>query len=193
MKNFFLLILISLPIVYFYSGTIKDAIVKIIYYNEDKKNLKLADQAKYYLINVLDQKEFDDAHITGSIHVPFSKVSNFLSALENKEIPLIFYCSNYYCTASDAAAKIASKKGFKSVFVYKGGMAEWYQAAKENKAFEYEGLANEDYLQVVILPQEDILDPELDIIDEDYIQEDSFNKISINNLQNFLKQGIIIK
>jgi hypothetical protein len=125
--------------------------------------------------------------------VPFSKVSTFLKTIENKDIPLIFYCSNYYCTASDAAAKMAIKKDFKTVFVYKGGMAEWYQAAREDKSFEYEGLAKEGYLQVVILPQEEILDPELDIVDEDSMQEDSFKIISINNLQNFLKEGIIIK
>jgi len=193
MKKIFLLIIISLPIIYFYRAPIKDTIDNIMYSAENKINLKLKSSVNYYLINVLDKKEFDDAHITGSINVPFGQVNNFLSKIDNKEIPIIFYCSNYYCTASDAAAKIARKKGFKSVFVYKGGMAEWYQAAKENKEFEYEGLAKDDYLQVVILPQEDILDPELDIIDEDYIQENSFKIISINNLQNFLKQGIIIK
>jgi rhodanese-related sulfurtransferase len=193
MRKLFLLFLLSLPIIYFYRHTIKESISNIMNHHKKTKSDIIIDQPSYYLINVLDAKEFQDAHIKGSINVPFSKINTFLNTIENKEIPLIFYCSNYYCTASDAAAKIAVKKNFKTVFVYKGGMAEWYQASKENNIFEYEGPAKEEYLQIVILPQEEVLDPELDIIDEDNTNTEGFKIISINNLQNFLKEGIIIK
>ena len=188
-KNIIVVCIIIISI-YYYRDNISQ---KISSWNKKNELQKTTGIPSYYLVNVLDKKEFNDAHIKGSINIPFSQVNSFLNDITNKEIPLLFYCSNYYCTASDAAAKIAIKKGFTTVFVYKGGMAEWYQTAKVDSAFEYEGPAQEEYLQIVILPQEEILDPELDIIDDDTIKEESFKIISINNLQNFLKEGNLIK
>lgn len=189
-KKKIILLVAVLGIMYYYKDTMYQKISHMIQQKEIKVEIE---EPKYYLVNVLGEKDFNDAHIKGSINIPFEKVNSFLNAIKNKEIPLIFYCSNYFCTASDAAAKMAIKKNFKTVFVYKGGMAEWYQAAQEDKSFEYVGLADADYLKIVILPQEEILDPELDIIDEDNSGIENFKIISINNLQNFLKEGILIK
>lgn len=153
---------------------------------------KKEESPSFYLVNVLDKREYDDAHIKGSIHVPFGEVSRFLNSISDQSIPLIFYCSNYYCTSSDAAAKIAIKKNFKNVLVYKGGMAEWYQAGQEDKEFAYEGAGKADYLRVVILPEEVLLNEEEDIVDEDSQKTPHFKIISINSLQNFLKTGRLI-
>lgn len=190
MKRNIITVCIIIGMLYYYRDLISE---KIAIWNKKDESKKIIEIPQYYLINVLDQKEFDDAHIKGSIHVPFTKVNSFLNSIENKDIPLVFYCSNYFCTSSDAAAKMAIKKNFKTVYVYKGGMAEWYQAAQEDKRFEYEGSGLAEYLKIVILPQEDILDPELDIIDDDNMNVNNFKIISINNLQNFLKEGILIK
>ncbi len=185
-----LILLFIICLLYFF----RDSIFKKFFIsNKSKEAIPLVNDSKFYLINVLDEKDFNDVHIKGSINIPFAKVSDFLKQLKNKDIPLIFYCSNYFCTASDEAAKMAINNKFLNVYVYKGGMAEWYQAAKEDKSFEYEGEAKSEYLEVVILPQENILDPDLDIIDEDYSGSELFKIISINNLQNFLKEGILIK
>jgi rhodanese-related sulfurtransferase len=160
---------------------------------QSEKIEKRVEDPDFYLINVLDEKDFNDAHIVGSIHVPFSKINLFLNEIENKNIPIIFYCSNYFCTASDAAAIMAIKKKFNTVFVYKGGMAEWYQASLEDKSFEYNGPAKADYLKIVIVPPSDELDAEVDPIAEDKNDAQNIKIISINNLQNFLKNSKIIK
>jgi hypothetical protein len=91
------------------------------------------------------------------------------------------------------AATIAIKKNFKNVYVYKGGMAEWYQANLEDPNFSYNGPAKAEYLKLIILPEEEIINIENDIIDEDEVNIEKYKIISIKDLQNFLKEGIILK
>lgn len=106
------------------------------------------------IVNVLDEKLFADAHIKGapgveSVCVPF--ISDTLlreqSKTWDKTIPVVTYCSNYWCTASDSAAKLLHELGFKEVYVYKGGIAEWYQLSKRfANDFAIDGPAQESYL-----------------------------------------------
>ena len=155
--------------------------------NENKNNEK-----KIYLINVLDQEEFNDAHIKGSINIPFEKIEDFLSKIKNKEIKLIFYCANYLCTSSDESAIIAYKKGFKNIFVYKGGMAEWYQLDKKHGNFDYIGKAKAEYLQMKTLKKSNASAPlDLNIVSNDQSKK-PFNEINSFDLQKILKQGNLL-
>jgi len=123
------------------------------YFFKNKTNILLKDDKKeknLYLVNVLDKETFDDANIKGSINVDFENVSSFLNDIKNKNVPIVFYCANYYCTASDEAALMAYKKGFENVYLYKGGMAEWYKASKNDPSYLYNGPARLEYLQIVI-------------------------------------------
>lgn len=151
-----------------------------------KSNTHVVEKKSFYLINVLDREEFLDAHIEQSIHVPFEEVPTFLNAIEDKSTPLIFYCANYFCTSSDEAALIAMKKGFSNVFVYQGGIAEWYQASKSDSSFLYNGPAQAEYLEIIILPK-----PEHEESIEEYSSDKThkIKKISIKDLQKILKKG----
>jgi rhodanese-related sulfurtransferase len=148
------------------------------------------EKPEYYLINVLEKEDFDDAHIKGSIHVSMADIDAFLKKIEHhKEVPLIFYCSNYYCTSSDLAAQKAIKKGFQAVSVYKGGIAEWFQKNKSDPSHEIEGPCQMPYLQFVIIPEFDGIDPLVDVIDEDIVEDNEKIKIiTINDLQKILKK-----
>lgn len=147
----------------------------------------------FYLVNVLEKQDYDDAHIKGSIHVSMADLDAFLKKIEhNKEVPIIFYCTNYYCTSSDLAAQKAIRKGFEQVFIYKGGIAEWFQTNKLDKSYELEGECQMPYLQFVIIPETEGIDPLVDIIDEDFFEENQKIKIiSINDLQKILKEATI--
>jgi len=79
------------------------------------------------VINVLDKEYFDDCHIKGSIHIPFVQVKEEVPKIADKDATLIFYCSNYMCSASGEAAKQMRKLGYKNSYAYEGGVAEWYQ------------------------------------------------------------------
>ncbi|MBM17474.1 MAG: hypothetical protein CL947_00210 [Epsilonproteobacteria bacterium] len=98
-------------------------------------------ESKLVVINVLDQKYYDDCHIKGSINIPFDEFENQLQKLDKKD-SYVFYCSNYACTAAPFSAEIMKKAGFNQVYVYHGGIVEWYQ-----KKYPYQGPAKLDYLQ----------------------------------------------
>lgn len=82
---------------------------------------------KLQLVNLLDQELFNDCHITGSINVPFMQFEDYVAKL-NKNTEVVVYCSDYQCLASGYAWQALHDAGFKNVWAYEGGMAEWYQA-----------------------------------------------------------------
>lgn len=94
-----------------------------------------------FVINVLDKATYDDAHIKGSVHVPFDDVAVFAADLDADNAEIVVYCSNYMCTSSDYVAKRLQALGFKKVWAYEGGMAEWYQLG-----LPVEGPAKLEYL-----------------------------------------------
>ncbi len=79
-----------------------------------------------HVVNVLSKDMYDDAHIKGSVHMDLDDLDMYAEKW-NKETPLVFYCSNYQCSASGHAAKVFKKAGFKHVYAYEGGAAEWSQ------------------------------------------------------------------
>ncbi len=129
------------------------------------------------VVNVLDKNFYDDAHIKGSINVPYDKVDEFL-AKTNKDTTVVFYCSNYMCTASHEAAKTAEKMGFKDARVYTGGTAEWYQMRKNDQSFELVGPAKDKYLEIMLAkPQE---------------EDENIRPISALELKNLMKEANLI-
>lgn len=97
------------------------------------------------VVNVLDEKLFNDAHIKGSTQVDFTKVKD-VAANWNKEDAVVFYCSNYQCSASFEAAKQLKEMGFNNVMAYEGGMEEWNRLSKTDATYAVEGAAQEAYL-----------------------------------------------
>lgn len=183
-----ILIALSFVLLFHY----RHSVIHFFCHSYEHNTKKKSETPRFLLINVLDKEYFEDAHITGSINVPFEEIEYFLSQnSENKEIPLIFYCANYKCQSSDEAAKTAIKKGFKDVSVYQGGTAEWYQTAQKDKTLAYTGKAESSYLKMVIFPKKEMTS----LKDEQIEEHESFCElvkiISINDLQKILKQGTI--
>lgn len=108
---------------------------------------------KLYVINVLDDVLYKDAHIKGSVQVSLSELED-KARTWNKDATVVAYCSNYACTASSYAARVLQSMGFKKVYAYEGGMAEWYQLHKEDMSYGVEGDAQESYLHVVMTKPE---------------------------------------
>lgn len=94
------------------------------------------------VINVLDKGMHEDCHIQGSISVPFEEVAEFSEGIDKQEAEVVVYCSNYMCSASGSTAKMLLAKGFKHVWAYEAGLAEWYQ-----KGLPVEGACTQKYLQ----------------------------------------------
>lgn len=118
-------------------------------------NIQLNEQVKkYIIIHVLDKKYYDDAHIPGTINVSSDHLEKFLSELPNKEQNLVFYCANIHCPASDHVAMKAFEKGFKNVFVYAGGINDWYTKNQLNKEkYPIDGPCDEGFLKEYFSPE----------------------------------------
>lgn len=96
-----------------------------------------------FLVNVLDVEYYDDCHIKApnSINVTLEGLEAFTKTVDPEKSEIVFYCSNYMCTASGFAAKELAKKGFKNVWAYEAGIADWYQ-----KGLPVEGKCEKPYL-----------------------------------------------
>lgn len=119
------------------------------------------------VVNVLDKEYHIDCRIKGSINVTVDNLDS-KAATWDKDSEVVFYCTNYYCTSSGWAAEQLAKKGFKHVFAYEGGMAEWHQ-----KAYPADGPCKKGYLEKVIKPFDDEEKPKgytIITVDELYVK-----------------------
>lgn len=108
-----------------------------------------ADKNKLLVLNILEPELYQDCHIAGSINVPLEELETYVRDLDlNRE--LVVYCSNYLCTASAYAAELLQKLGFKQVYAYEAGMAEWRQ-----RGLPTAGPAQQRYLNLVVAPPQD--------------------------------------
>lgn len=83
-------------------------------------------KSNLYVINVLDEKMYNECHILGSINVPFIQVKDWAQAID-KDAGIVVYCANYACTASGIGAKQLIDMGFKHVWAYESGMHDWHK------------------------------------------------------------------
>lgn len=94
-----------------------------------------------FVVNVLDAEHFDDCRIKDSVNVTVDELDDFASTLDKEKSEVVFYCSNYMCTASGFSAKKLQDMGFLNVWAYEAGMAEWYQ-----KGLPVQGACKKAYL-----------------------------------------------
>lgn len=95
---------------------------------------------KLLVINALRNQYYKDCHILGSINVPLTDLENYLRDVD-KEMHIVVYCGSYHCPISHKAWHIVNDLGFKNVWAYEGGMAEWVQ-----KGYLAQGACQEEYL-----------------------------------------------
>lgn len=74
------------------------------------------------VVNVLSERMFDKIHIQGSHSVPLDELQD--GAWEELDEPVVVYCANTECDASDKAGAFLETKGVE-VYDYEGGMQDW--------------------------------------------------------------------
>jgi len=104
-----------------------------------------------YLIDMNDKDVNDNARITGSFNVQYDDLDEISKKLD-KNYDIVFYCTDYACTESDRAARLMRLLGFEKVFIYSGGIHEWYlESLKDSKNYSIEGPANLKFLSKPIV------------------------------------------
>lgn len=86
------------------------------------------------VINVLDAEHYRERHIPGTVNIPLSE-SDFVNMVENqagdKSQPIVVYCANTKCDASDKAAEKLEHAGFRDVRDFAEGTKGWEEAGYE--------------------------------------------------------------
>ncbi len=97
----------------------------------DAKEL-MAMQASQHNLVVIDSrgdKHFDGQLIEGAVHLPVSEMeaSDLAKLAQEKESPLVFYCSCPKCKASAFAAHKAADTGYVNLYKYTAGIEDWQE------------------------------------------------------------------
>ncbi|MBX3441561.1 MAG: rhodanese-like domain-containing protein [Planctomyces sp.] len=88
----------------------------------------IQNEKPFLLVNVLPAKMFPETELPGSVNVPLED-PDFASRIEQlaggKSNPVITYCANEDCPASEEAAEALELAGFRDVADYSAGAAGW--------------------------------------------------------------------
>lgn len=108
--------------------------IKIITVEELKKEIE--DNDELVVINVLDKKSYQKAHIPGSVNIPFKDVKKFKKKVVkkySKETPIVVHCASPECSLSEQAYKSLTQLGYTNVREFKGGIQAWKDSGAETE------------------------------------------------------------
>lgn len=96
------------------------------YITKEKLSKLMDSEKKLVILDVLGPDSFSKNHIKGAINIPFAELKEKVAnGSLDRSVPIVTYCASYKCKASTKAAQLLEKEGFRKVYDYKGGLAEW--------------------------------------------------------------------
>lgn len=96
----------------------------------DDLQTMLDNRSDVSLVEVLSEEKFKKFHLPGAINVPVGEdfSDRIQQAVPEKDKPVVVYCANTECDASPKAAKQMDELGYKTVYDYEAGKADWKAA-----------------------------------------------------------------
>ena len=97
----------------------------------DRKTLQqyLTTNPKLVLLEALPERYWRDAHLPGARLFPHDQVDRLApKMLPDKDAEIVVYCANKACQNSKVAAHRLSTLGYKNVYAYEEGKADWIEA-----------------------------------------------------------------
>ncbi len=88
--------------------------------------ITLVNQKKGVFVDVRAASEFEKAHIADSVNLPASSLQEGMSAIKDKQKPVIIISANGQGTLP--IAKKLQENGFSEVYILKGGIHTWKEA-----------------------------------------------------------------
>lgn len=91
----------------------------------------LSESKKGVIIDVNGTESYNKGHVPGALN--FAAVKSDLASVlpKDKNTPIVAYCGNPRCQAYQAAAKAATKLGYKNVKHMSAGIAGWKEAGEK--------------------------------------------------------------
>lgn len=83
--------------------------------------------ADLVILDVRGENQISNGMIKGAINLPvyYFKAEKIAEVVSTKNTPIVLYCNDVNCSASALAASKAYKLGYKNLFKYPGGLADW--------------------------------------------------------------------
>jgi rhodanese-related sulfurtransferase/CBS domain-containing protein len=88
----------------------------------------LVDDQSAQLVEVLPGEEYEEEHLPGAISIPLKQFEDRRLDELDRDRPLIVYCWDYQCDLSPRAAARLETLGFREVYDYMAGKADWLAA-----------------------------------------------------------------
>ena len=105
--------------------------------NHDELAHKFINNEDFLLINVLPEEYFQQAHVPGSVNVPYDGNDSFTNDIEAlaaaKDKDIVIYCLSELCDTSSFATETLIQSGFSNVADFNGGLQEWMESGKPLK------------------------------------------------------------
>jgi rhodanese-related sulfurtransferase len=88
------------------------------------------------LIEVLDPEAFGEEHLPGAQNVPLGDAfaERIRHTVPDLHQPVVVYCANTECSASDTAARRLEELGYENVYDFEEGKAGWKAAGLPTEA-----------------------------------------------------------
>lgn len=82
---------------------------------------------KLVLIDSRHSEEYAKGHVEGAVNVLDADMTPSLLAkhVAKKDTPIVFYCNGERCLRSSNASRMAVEWGYKKIYWFRGGLAEW--------------------------------------------------------------------
>lgn len=103
---------------------------------------KMRDDGKL-IVHTLSRIEYQVQHIPGSINIPVSEIASSKELPKDKQTPILFYCAAPECYHSRLASIKAVSMGYKNVFWFEGGIAEW-------RKMQYDMAVDKDIIDIEV-------------------------------------------
>lgn len=91
---------------------------------------RIANDTQFALVEVLPAERYAAGHLPGAMNVPLndSFEHNVEQSLPDENQHVVVYCSSFDCPASSEAARRLETLGYRNVFDYEAGKADWQAA-----------------------------------------------------------------
>lgn len=82
------------------------------------------------LVEVLSPEQYREYHLPGAVNVPLNDGfdEEIRRKVPDEEQPVVVYCADERCDASTQAAKRLEALGYRNVYDYTAGKADWREA-----------------------------------------------------------------
>ncbi|MGC9541310.1 CBS domain-containing protein [Streptomyces sp. UG1] len=94
----------------------------------DRHEVRRLAEAGAQLVEVLPREEYEDLHLPGAVHLWLRDLDHEAAERLERTRPVVVYCWDWMCDMSPRAAARLEQLGFRQVYDYVPGKADWLAA-----------------------------------------------------------------